>query len=190
MKANPARRGGWGLWYNVALGLVRNSGNKILLVRRGGAEYSGFWGLPGGKFTFSESGREAIVRELEEETGLTRTDCSPPMFIGLGLERLEEYDKGKFRLKARWQLYYFSLRVLGTKGVTPNCRWFSDDELVSKSSVVIPSVIRAVQIDRDRGAGRLDFFFMEDTIRSKDHRLVLTDLRVDTFSRQTAVEGP
>jgi 8-oxo-dGTP diphosphatase len=44
--------------------------NKVLLVRRGRAPFSGLWSLPGGKTEGRETPREAARRELEEETGI------------------------------------------------------------------------------------------------------------------------
>jgi mutator protein MutT len=46
--------------------------NKFLLLKRslGGHGYSGYWGLPGGTVEPNETPTEAIIRELQEETGL------------------------------------------------------------------------------------------------------------------------
>jgi 8-oxo-dGTP diphosphatase len=43
---------------------------QILLVLRGNEPYKGMWALPGGFLEYDESGEEAILREVEEETGL------------------------------------------------------------------------------------------------------------------------
>lgn len=187
----PGNRARWRAWYNVALALVRSTDDKVLLIKRSGAEYSGFWGLPGGKFGFSEAGRETVVRELVEETGLAPEQYSAPQFVGLGLERLERYieKERRFKLKARWQLYYFAAVCSGSASVTSNCAWVSEADLLSTADI-IPSVVTVVQMDRERSQGRFDFFFMEDTIRSRRHRLSLTSIHVDTFRRQTSVEGP
>ena len=42
---------------------------KILLIRRAGQPYKGFWALPGGFLNPNESADEGALRELMEETG-------------------------------------------------------------------------------------------------------------------------
>ena len=43
---------------------------KYLLIQRKKEPYMGLWALPGGKWDFGESLAEAILREVNEETGL------------------------------------------------------------------------------------------------------------------------
>jgi 8-oxo-dGTP diphosphatase len=43
---------------------------KILLVKRSIKPYKGCWCLPGGHVRFGETVEEAVIREVEEETGL------------------------------------------------------------------------------------------------------------------------
>ena len=48
--------------------VIHNGDGRILLQRRSD---NGLWGLPGGSVEIGESVRDAIVREVREETGLT-----------------------------------------------------------------------------------------------------------------------
>jgi ADP-ribose pyrophosphatase YjhB (NUDIX family) len=48
--------------------IIQDAAGKILLQRRSD---NGLWGLPGGSVEIGESVRDAIIREVREETGLT-----------------------------------------------------------------------------------------------------------------------
>jgi 8-oxo-dGTP diphosphatase len=44
---------------------------KVLLIKRGSEPFKGQWAVPGGFVDMDEEIEDAVVRELEEETGLT-----------------------------------------------------------------------------------------------------------------------
>lgn len=50
--------------------VVRDAQGRLLLVRRGREPGRGRWSIPGGRVEPGESDREAVVREVAEETGL------------------------------------------------------------------------------------------------------------------------
>lgn len=55
--------------YRVSIkGLVRNEAGEILVVKEDGRTY---WDLPGGGMDHTESIKQAIAREMNEEVGLT-----------------------------------------------------------------------------------------------------------------------
>lgn len=58
--------------------IVEDRDGKVLLVRQ---SYSAGWLLPGGGVGRGEAPADAIIRELHEEIGLSRSD--PPTLIGL-----------------------------------------------------------------------------------------------------------
>lgn len=49
---------------------IRNGRLCILMVKRGGHPFKGYWALPGGFVGPDESSEQAAVRELKEETGI------------------------------------------------------------------------------------------------------------------------
>lgn len=58
----------------VGVGAVVWRGPRVLLIRRGKPPRAGQWSLPGGAQQLGETLREAISREVREETGLALAD--------------------------------------------------------------------------------------------------------------------
>ncbi|MDH5754956.1 MAG: NUDIX hydrolase [Candidatus Bathyarchaeota archaeon] len=52
------------------LAIIPNNKGEVLFVKQKTGPYKGWWLLPGGHVKFGETSRDAIVREVEEETGL------------------------------------------------------------------------------------------------------------------------
>lgn len=50
--------------------VVRDESGRVLLVLRANEPSRGQWSVPGGRVEEGESAREAVVREVREETGL------------------------------------------------------------------------------------------------------------------------
>ncbi|MGE5471176.1 MAG: Nudix family hydrolase [Bacteroidota bacterium] len=58
--------------------MLRAEGREFLLAQRPeGKVYAGYWEFPGGKVEPGESVRQALIRELQEELGITVTECTP-----------------------------------------------------------------------------------------------------------------
>jgi 8-oxo-dGTP diphosphatase len=56
---------------------------KLLLIKRGNEPFKGQWALPGGFIGIDEELEDAVVRELQEETGL----------VGVQLEQMRAFGK-------------------------------------------------------------------------------------------------
>jgi 8-oxo-dGTP diphosphatase len=54
----------------VCVGAVVVSDERLLVVRRGRGPAQGRWSVPGGRVEAGETLAEAVVRELDEETGV------------------------------------------------------------------------------------------------------------------------
>jgi ADP-ribose pyrophosphatase YjhB (NUDIX family) len=52
------------------VGAVIVEDGRLLLIRRGRGAYRGYWAVPGGRQQRGETMREAVIREVREETGL------------------------------------------------------------------------------------------------------------------------
>ena len=58
--------------------MLRADSREFLLAQRPeGKVYAGYWEFPGGKVEPGETVRQALIRELQEELGITVTACSP-----------------------------------------------------------------------------------------------------------------
>ena len=54
----------------LSVGAVVFRRDEVLLVRRGRPPFAGHWSIPGGKVEPGETMREAVLREVAEETGV------------------------------------------------------------------------------------------------------------------------
>jgi len=56
---------------NVATAWIENNKGEILILKRSNSSklYGGYWQLPEGKLKSNESGKLALIREVEEELG-------------------------------------------------------------------------------------------------------------------------
>jgi 8-oxo-dGTP diphosphatase len=70
----------------LCVGAVATRRDDLLMVRRGHGPGAGQWSVPGGRVERDETLAEAVVRELEEETGIAGV-CGP--LLGW-VERIEE----------------------------------------------------------------------------------------------------
>jgi 8-oxo-dGTP diphosphatase len=56
------------LRYGASIAVLKH--DAVLLVKRGQPPFMGLWSLPGGSIQCHETPREAVLRELKEETGV------------------------------------------------------------------------------------------------------------------------
>ena len=60
---------------DVVVGVLRNASGEYLFTQRPvGKPMAGYWEFPGGKVERGESHQQALVRELQEELGITITN--------------------------------------------------------------------------------------------------------------------
>lgn len=108
----------------AAGGLVKNETNESLLIFR-----RGFWDLPKGKIEKGESKKKAAVREVIEETGVSKPKIKK--FISTTYH-IYEYDSVKILKISHWYL----MTVKGNQTLTPQtdedieiAQWISNSNL-------------------------------------------------------------
>jgi 8-oxo-dGTP diphosphatase len=71
-----------GLYHHVAVGILLDEENRILISKRPQHKLKGgYWEFPGGKIELGESPEAALIRELTEEIGI----------FAISLEKFKQY---------------------------------------------------------------------------------------------------
>ena len=119
----------------AAYGLIQDDAGRLLLCRlsKEVPKWAGYWTLPGGGLNFGEAPADAMVREVEEETGL---HVRPTSLAGVDsvLRTGDDHDYHSIRI------IYFAQVVGGhlrheTSGSTDRCEWH-DPKRMSEISLV------------------------------------------------------
>jgi mutator protein MutT len=119
---------------NVVLGAIVK-GNKLLLIKRNKEPFAEHWGMAGGKIEFGEDYDKAIVRELEEETGLKVNFESLRGIV-------EEFISADKKRTAHFYLFICATKLRGGKIKESNegkLRWFTLREIINNKEIIIPS---------------------------------------------------
>ena len=83
----------------TASALVLDGDGRILLARRAVDPDRGKWDLPGGFLEEGEEPRDALVRELREETSL---EVAPTRFFDVVVDRYGDEDDAQYTLNLYW----------------------------------------------------------------------------------------
>lgn len=86
----------------VAVGaLITDESGRILLILRRNEPSAGHWSLPGGRVEPGESLERAVIREVEEETGLRVTVGEPAIQLEIPVGDGRVYEVHDFRAEIR-----------------------------------------------------------------------------------------
>lgn len=126
----------------VVIALVRRYHDSIeecLLINRAAGPYTGQWALVGGKWDFGEGLAEAIVREVQEETGLLTQFVA---LRGVLSERVVPQEPGA--MAAHFLLLPCDLLVvegIATEQTEGAVGWFNaaEIEILHEGGAIIPS---------------------------------------------------
>lgn len=105
---------------DVALAVAREDGDYLVVKRSESTSSSGKWNFPGGKIEYSEERREAVKRELREETSLN----------GEVIESGEPYINGGEL--GHWRIFPFLVKVsreVELNGEHSDYRWMKPEEI-------------------------------------------------------------
>ena len=127
-----------------AYGLITDSNNRILLCRLSKAlpRWEGYWTLPGGGLEFGESPEDAVVREVEEETGLIVIPNQVAAVDSI-CDRTQATDFHGIRILYHAKQIGGALRY-EQAGSTDRCQWWHQHELEALKLVDITQL--AIQI--------------------------------------------
>lgn len=134
----------------VGVGAVIVHAGRVLLIRRGTEPLRGHWSIPGGLVDVGESLHQAVVREVQEETGLT---VEPVELIEL-LDRIHRQDT---RIQYHYVIADYLCRVvageLQAASDADAARWSVPAEWNSHSALVLdPITARVIHAGWQRAA--------------------------------------
>jgi ADP-ribose pyrophosphatase YjhB (NUDIX family) len=127
----------------VGIGAVIVHESRVLLVQRGREPLKGHWSLPGGLIEIGESLESAVVREVEEETGL---QVEPLELI----ELLDRIHRDGNRVRYHYVIADYLCRVTGgtlkAASDADAVRWVERAEWNSHSALVFdPVTVRVIE---------------------------------------------
>lgn len=113
---------------HVGVSAVVFNGDQILLIKRAKEPKKGEWSLPGGAQRVGETVREAILREVAEETGLQ-------VQLDQLLDVVDFIERGSEKIEFHYTLIEFAASYVGGRlqagSDADEARFFSLDEALS-----------------------------------------------------------
>ena len=121
---------------NIVVGGI-DYNDKLLLIRRKRGDYKHKWALVGGKMNFDEQIKEALLREIKEETGLF------VKFKGVKAIINEKLKNKKTNITVKQFLIFLCLTEAESDKVKESDEgelcWFSEEEIMNEKENIIPS---------------------------------------------------
>ena len=151
---------------NIVIGGIERN-NKWLLIKRKRGDYQQKWALVGGKMNFDEGIKEALLREIQEETGLS--------VKWKGVKAiLNEKLKDGITAKAHKQFLIILCLTIADSDLLRETaegelRWFTKEEISVEKENIIPSDYYMITqlLDREKMNSiiELDLLENDDNLR-------------------------
>lgn len=114
---------------NVAIGIITNHNDEVLLIKRERGDFINLWGLPGGKVEECEHIDVAIEREISEELGL---NLKFNQLLGTATEIMHD--------KSLTTILYCCELLIDTNQEISNpefkYKWFSREDIIKSNSII------------------------------------------------------
>jgi ADP-ribose pyrophosphatase YjhB (NUDIX family) len=121
----------WASSKPTACAVVVDDEGRVLLARRAGEVFHGYWDLPGGFLDEGEHPLDALRRELREETAL---EIEPGQFIGIWMDRYGDDKDAHATLNLYWTARVVDGEATAGDDVS-ELAWFRSDELPAPSEL-------------------------------------------------------
>jgi ADP-ribose pyrophosphatase YjhB (NUDIX family) len=131
----------------VGVGAVVVDLGRVLLIKRGTEPSKGIWSIPGGLIEVGESLHEAVIREVEEETGL----LVEPLEL---IELIDRIHREGDRVRYHYVIADYVCRVVGGNLLAASdadaARWIERRQWIESNNAEISDAdldSRPVQLD-------------------------------------------
>lgn len=121
---------------------------RVLLARRAHEPWQGRWDLPGGFLEEGEHPLDALVRELEEETGLS---VEPLELFALEMDSYGDAPDAAATLNLYWTARATGGQPEPADDVT-ELAWFTRDELPRRDELAFDNVVEVLRRWREQEA--------------------------------------
>jgi len=121
--------------------IIEGEEHKILLIWEGDLPYHKSWVVPGGYVNPDETVKQAIIREVREETGL---EILPTKFVGVYEDFLSKKGEPIHHIIIAYEAMVIGGRIIITKEATEYA-WMSPEEALD--SPQIPDVFKRILDD-------------------------------------------